>query len=286
VPYHEGMVPGLVIGLREGLETVVIVGAIVVFLRIQNRGDLVRSVWKASLVAAAICIVVAVVLRVVESDLPQRPQQGVKTIISVAAVLMVTYMIVWMRAFPKDHLHDSQESAAAAIDQNAGRALVLLAFFAALREGIEISVFAIASLGITGGSGWLTALGVVIGIAIALIVGIGVVRGSRHFNTALFFRISAVVLVICAAGIAMSAMHSAEGAGWLTAGQTPILDLSWLAPSGSVLSSITIGMFGIQPHPGAVEIAVWIAYFATMMTVVLIPRWPGRPTVNAPAPAS
>jgi high-affinity iron transporter len=273
-----------VIGLREGLETVVIVGAIVVFLRIQNRGDLVRSVWKASAIAAAICIVLAVVLRVVEAGLPLRPQQGLQTIISVSAVLMVTYMIVWMRAFPKDHLSDSRNAAAAAIDGNAGQALVLMAFFAVLREGIEISVFVIATLGITGGNGWLAALGVIIGIAVALIIGVGVVRGSRHLNTAMFFRVSAVILVVCAAGIAMSAMHSALGAGWLTAGQRPLLDLSWLAPTGSVLSSITIGMFGIQPHPGAVEIAVWIAYFVTMMTVVLIPRWPGRAAAGQGSP--
>ena len=177
------------IGLREGLETVVIVGAIVVFLRIQNRGDLVRSVWRASAIAAAICIVLAVVLRLVEAGLPLRPQQGLQTIISVAAVLMVTYMIVWMRAFPKDHLSDSRNAVAAALDGNAGHALVLMAFFAVLREGIEISVFVIATLGITGGNGWLAALGVIVGIAVALIIGVGVVRGSRHLNTAMFFRV-------------------------------------------------------------------------------------------------
>ncbi len=63
-----------------------------------------RSVGKASAIAAAICIVLAVVLRVLEAGLPLRPQQGPETVISVAAVLMVTYMTVWMRAFPKDHL--------------------------------------------------------------------------------------------------------------------------------------------------------------------------------------
>jgi hypothetical protein len=39
-----------------------------VFLRIQNRRDLVRSVWKASATAAVICIVLAVELRVSKPD--------------------------------------------------------------------------------------------------------------------------------------------------------------------------------------------------------------------------
>ena len=149
----------------------------------------------------------------------------------------------------------------------------MLAFLAVLREGFEIAVFVIATIGMTGGSAWLATWGAVLGVLVALVVGVGVVRGSTHLNVARFFRATALVLVVSAAGIAMATVHSGNAAGWITFGQTPQYDLSWLAPPGSVLSSFTTGMFGLQPYPVLIEVIAWIAYFVPMTAVVL---WPKR----------
>ncbi|HTX64106.1 MAG TPA: FTR1 family protein, partial [Acidimicrobiales bacterium] len=123
------MLPAFVIGLREGLETVVIIGAITVFLRSRQRLDLLRRVWWAAVLAGAICVGIAFVIRLVEVDLAWRQQEQFETVVGAAAVLMVTYMVVWMRRFPKDLQHDSSAAAASALARDTGRALVALAFF-------------------------------------------------------------------------------------------------------------------------------------------------------------
>jgi high-affinity iron transporter len=271
--YDRAVLPAFVIGLREGLETVVIIGAITIFLRLRQRGDLLRRVWRASAIAAAICVGIAFVIRLLEVNLAWRQQEQLETVVGVIAVVMVTYMIVWMRRFPKDLQHDASTAAASALASDTGRALVVLAFLAVLREGFEIAVFVIATIGMTGGGAWLATWGAVLGVLVALVVGVGVVRGSTHLNVAGFFRATALVLVVSAAGIAMATVHSGNAAGWITFGQTPQYDLSWLAPPGSVLSSFTTGMFGLQPYPVLIEVLTWIAYLVPMTAIVL---WPNR----------
>lgn len=274
------MLPAFVIGLREGLETVVIIGATALFLRARQRLDLLGKVWRASAIAAAICVGVALVIRFVEINLPWRRQEQFETVVGLVAVLMVTYMVVWMRRFPKDLQRDSSAAAAAALIGDSGRALILLAFFAVLREGFEIAVFVVATIGMTGSNAWEATGGAVLGVVVALVVGIGVVRGSTRLDVARFFRATALVLVLSAAGIALSTLNTANAAGWVTFGQTPQFDLSWLAPPGSVLSSFTTGMFGLQPYPVLIEVVAWLAYFVPMTAVVLWPRVKQRPAAG------
>jgi high-affinity iron transporter len=91
------VLPTFVIGLREGLEAALIVGIIAAFLAQQGRRDALRQVWLGVAVAVVICIGIAVALQAISSDLPQRGQEGLETVVGVLAVGMVTYMIIFMR---------------------------------------------------------------------------------------------------------------------------------------------------------------------------------------------
>src|SRR5690242_21497603 len=87
------MLPTFVIGLREGLEAALIVGIIAAFLGQQGRKDALRQVWIGTAAAVAICIGVAIALQVISSDLPQRQQEGLETVVGALAICMVTYMV-------------------------------------------------------------------------------------------------------------------------------------------------------------------------------------------------
>ena len=266
------MLPAFVIGLREGLETVVILGAIAVFLNHQGRRDQLRLVWLASAAAAALCLVVAITLRIVEVNLSTIAADRFEAVVGVVAVLTVTYMVIWMRRFPKDLMQDSGATAAARLARGSGRALAAMAFFAVLREGFEISVFVLALIGTKASSPVLGTVGAVAGVVLAVIVGVAVVRGGLHLHIARFFRATAFVLVLSAAGLAMTAVQAANAAGWLVFAQTPQFDWSHFTPPGTVTSSIVTGMFGIQPYPVLLDVVVWLGYLVPMLLVVALPR--------------
>ena len=118
------MLTTFVIALREGLEASLIVGIIAAFLKRQGRPDALRSMWVGVGLAVALCVAVAVVLRIVDNELPQREQEGLETIVALVAVAMVTYMIVWMTEHARDLKGQLQEQAAGALVQGSATALV------------------------------------------------------------------------------------------------------------------------------------------------------------------
>lgn len=270
------MLPTLVIGLREGLEASLIVGIIAAFLRQQERRDLLRWMVVGVAAATALCIGVGVALEVLSRDLPQRQQEGLETVIGALAVAMVSYMVVWMRRHSRE-LKGSLEGAAAvalaAGGSRAGRAMVLMAFLAVLREGFETVVFLLAAFNETG-NGASPMIGAVVGIAIAVLLGWAIYRGGVRLNLSKFFRATGLVLVFVAAGLVVTAFHTAHEAGWLDAGQGTTFSLAWLVRPGSVQSSLLTGMLGMQPHPVVIEVVGWLGYAIPMALYVAWP--PGR----------
>jgi len=275
------VLPTFVIGLREGLEAALIVGIIAAFLAQQGRRDALRQVWTGVAAAVLICIGIAVALQAISSDLPQRGQEELETVVGVLAVGMVTYMIIFMRRNARNLKGELEGAAASALASGSARALVVMAFLAVLREGFETAVFLLATFNASGDAtaSW---LGAVIGILLAAAAGYGIFRGGVRLNLSRFFRVTGLVLVVIAAGLVMTAFHTANEAGWLTAGQAQAFDLSWLVRPGTPVSSLFTGVLGIQPFPAWIEVAAWLAYLVPMALLV---AWPARRQRRSPATA-
>lgn len=269
------MLPTFVIGLREGLEAALIVGIIAAFLRKQGRPDLLRWVFTGIATAVVLCVAAGIALNVVSHDLPQKQQEGLETVIGALAVAMVTYMVVWMKRNSRGLKGQLEGLAADAMSGTSGaaRAMILMAFLAVLREGVETVVFLLAAFNqSTSGAG--SAVGACLGLAVAIALGYGIYRGGVRINLSKFFRATGLVLVLVAAGIVVNVLHTAHEAGWLDAGQQSTVDLSWLVKPGSVQASLLTGMLGLQPHPVAVEIIGWLVYLIPVGVFVAWP--PGR----------
>src|SRR4051794_19622313 len=140
------MLPAFVIGLREGVEAALIVGIVAAFLRREGRADALRPMWLGVLAAIALCVAVAVALEVADEQLPERGQEGLETVVAAGAVGIVTFMIVWMRRHARDLSGELRRSAGAALAGGSTAALVGMAFFAVIREGLETVVFLLAVL--------------------------------------------------------------------------------------------------------------------------------------------
>jgi high-affinity iron transporter len=266
------VLPTFVIGLREGLEAALIVGIIAAFLSQQGRKDALRQVWLGTGLAIILCIGIGIALQVISQDLPQRQQEGLETVVGALAVVMVTYMIFFMRRHARDLKGDLEGAAGSALAEGTGRALVMMAFLAVLREGFETAVFLLATFNASGDA-TLSWVGAVIGILLAAAIGYGIYKGGVRLNLSRFFRITGLVLVVVAAGLVMTAVHTANEAGWLNAGQQQAFDLSWLVRQGTPLSSLFTGVLGIQPFPVWIEVWAWLIYFVPM---VLLVGWPAK----------
>jgi len=266
-----------VIGLREGLEAALIVGIIATFLNQRGRGDLLGRVWMGVAIAVVLCLGAAIGLQVLNADLPSKQQEGLEAIVGVIAVCMVSYMLVWMQRNARGIKRDLEQAAAHALATGSAWALVGMAFFAVMREGLETAVFLLATFQASENA-LLASLGAVLGIVVAAALGFALYRGAVHIDLGKFFAGTSVVLVLVAAGLVMSSLHAAHNAGWVTIGQQPVVDLSWLVAAGSVQAALLTGMLGLRAQPTQIEVIGWVVYAALAAAFILWPR-------NATAPA-
>jgi len=261
----------LVIGLREGLEAALIVGIIAAFLK--RNGASLKPMWIGVATALALSIAVGFGLQAVEASLPQSGQEAMEAVIGAVAVVFVTTMIVWMRKHARGMKKELEREAAAALGSGTTWAMAGMAFLAVLKEGFETSVFLLATFQAST-SAAAAALGAVIGIAAAVVIGIGLYTGGVRLNLSRFFTITGVFLVFVAAGLVISTLRSAHEAGWITIGQQSTLDLSWLAPAGSLQAALVTGVLGIPADPRVIEVLGWVLYVVPVLAFSLWPqRW-------------
>src|SRR4051794_10716838 len=264
------MIPTFVITLREGVEAALIVGIIAAFLVKEGRRDALKQMWLGVGIAIALCAGVAVLLRVVGQELPQKEQEALETVIGLIAVSAVTYMIVWMRRNARGIKATLEGEAASALATGSTMALVGMAFLAVLREGFETSVFLLAAFQDASDT-TAAGSGAVLGLLAAVVIGLGLYRGGVRINLTRFFRFTGLILVFVAAGLLATAAHTAHEAGWINSFQGQALALTWLVQPGTVSGSLLTGMLGLQPQPTTVEATVYVLYALPMALYVL---WP------------
>lgn len=269
------MLPTLVIGLREGLEAALIVGIIAAFLGQRGRRDALPKVWAGVGLGVLICIGFGIALELLSQTLNQIQQERMETVIGAFAVIVVSSMVLWMSKHSRGMKGELEGAAASALAKGSAAALVLMAFLAVLREGFETVVFLLAVAQFSNDTA-LALTGAVLGILIATAIGYGIYRGGVRINMSRFFKITGVVLVIVAAGLVSSTLHTAWEGHWVSIGQQHVLDLSGVIGIGTPAESLFTGVLGIQVRPTLIEVVGWLTYLVVMLTVVLWPRR-GRP---------
>jgi high-affinity iron transporter len=260
----------LVIGLREGLEAALIVGIIAAFLK--RNGASLKPMWIGVGAALALSIAVGFILQAIEASLPQAAQEGMEAIIGAVAVVFVTTMIVWMKKHSRGMKKELEREAAAALGTGTTWALAGMAFLAVLKEGFETSVFLLATFQASTSSG-AAVLGAVIGIGGAIAIGIGLYTGGVRLNLSRFFTVTGVFLVFVAGGLVVTTLRTAHEAGWISFGQQRTIDLSWLAPTGSVQAALITGVLGIPADPRVIEVLGWVLFVVPVLAYSL---WPKR----------
>lgn len=270
------MLATAVIGLREGLEAALIVGIIAAFLKQSGRRDALRWVWAGVGIAILICLAVGVALQAINRTLPQRQQEMLECVVAGIAVLMVSFMVLWMRKHSRDMRSELQAATDSALAAGSTRALVVMAFLAVFREGFETAVFLLAAFQ-SALSPVQAVLGAVLGIAAALVLGYLIYRGGVKLNLAKFFKITGVVLVLVAGGLVMSTFRAAYEAGWITIGQQSAIRLGGVVRPGSLVESLLTGVLGIRSTLPVIEVMAYLLFVVPMLAVVLWPpkRLPG-----------
>lgn len=266
-------VPFLIM-LREGVEAALIVGIIASYLVATGRSQALRSVWLGVGLACLLCIAAGVGLEIAAAEFPQKAQEGFEAAVGLLAAVILTGMVFWMRKAAlsiKASLHGQVDSALARAE-GGGLALVAIAFLAVAREGLESVVFLMAAFS-QEDVGWEAPFGAVLGLFVAVAIGVAIFRFGRRLDLRRFFRWTGVLILFVAAGLLAGALRSAHEAGLWNQLQSTAYDLSETLPVDSLAGTLFAGLFGYRDAPSVGEVILYLAYLVPALVLFL--RTPG-----------
>ncbi|MFJ3877991.1 iron uptake transporter permease EfeU [Streptomyces sp. NPDC090077] len=271
------------IGLREGLEASLVVCILVAYLvKTGNRAAL-RPVWLGIAIACGLSLAFGAMLEFGTQELTFQAQELLGGSLSIISVGLVTWMVFWMKRTArhlKAELHGKLDSALA---MGTG-ALVATAFLAVGREGLETALFVWASVRASGEGSSAPLIGVLLGIATAIVLGWLFYRGALKINLAKFFKWTGGMLVVVAAGVLAYGVHDLQEAEFLGGLNDKAFDISSVIAPDSWYGVLLKGVFNFQPDPTVHQLVVWSLYLAVVLTLFLLPARLRTPAA-APAPA-
>jgi high-affinity iron transporter len=211
-----------VVVLREGIEVSLVVGILVTYLRRTGRSAYSRHVFLGLGAATLASLAAALLVRRlgIVADGP-----AVEGALMFLAAALVGSLVFWMwRAGRtlKARLEQRLESlvAEAAPGRTAARTALgvfALAFVMVLREGVETILFLTALAGTESGRPLWTGIGACLGLSLAVLFGIVLVRGSRRLRLTRFFAVTGLVLLILVVKLLAGGLHEFIEAGLVPA---------------------------------------------------------------------
>ena len=229
-------VSALTILVREGVEALLIVVAMIAFLRKAERGDELRFVhggWIAALVAGVLTWVAATTL-ISFSGASRELTEGFGGIF---AALVLVFVGIWMHGKAQADAWQKyvREKLNRSLDEGSGWFLFGLAFVVVYREAFETILFYAAMWEDSPGA---LLAGVCVGAAILAAIAWGMLRYSAKLPIAQFFRYSSIlvaVLAVVLAGKGTAAIQEAGIIGVTPLSFVPRIDWIGLQPSVQVV---------------------------------------------------
>ncbi|MDH0731623.1 FTR1 family protein [Pseudomonas sichuanensis] len=220
-------ISGLLILLREGLEAILVLAAILAFLRNTGQQSAVRSVnigWGLALVAGfATWALAAYVINVGGAQ---------RELLEGCTALFASVMVLWLGVWMHDRRHAAawQNYIKSSLVSGGGRfGFALLAFFSVYRELFEVILF-YETLWLQAGPAGHQAVLAGGATALVLLVGLAwvILRGSAKLPLALFFSINAALLCALSVVFAGHGVKALQEAGVLGTRPVAFFEFDWL----------------------------------------------------------
>ena len=272
-----------IIALREGIEAALIIAIMLSYLRKTNQLNLRKYVLYGTIVAILASLGVAVVVGLLWGIFEGTMLNVFEGVVVLIAATLLTTMIVWMwnaGARVTQEIEDSMESS---VVKQSGIGLALLSFSLVFREGVELSLFSMALVIQEGVESY---IGIALGLSLAVVIGLGIYKGSLKISIGSLFKWTSIFLILFAAGMIAYGIHELQEAGLLLIGPIEVWNINPpLLPDGSypllhdkgAIGGLAKALFGYNGNPSALEVVAYVAYLAVAFTYL----WVKQKGVNA-----
>lgn len=257
----------LLILIREGLEAILVVGALVAFLAKLGAAERRRDIHLGVGTAIGASLLTAAAIETVFRLSPAH-QEALEAVTMVVATVMLFWVSYWLLSkievarwnqFVKSRLSE-------ALGRRSTFALASVAFLAVYREGFETVLF-YKALVVSGGSGPVgvpIVLGFVVGAMLLAVVYVAINRYGVRLPLRPFFAVTSAFLYLMAFNFAGTAIAELQEGGFL-----PLTPVRWLPRIPA------LGMYPTVESALAQALLLALAAAALVWTFVVSPRRTG-----------
>ncbi len=265
-----------IISLREGIEAALIIAIMLSYLRKTNQINLRKYVIYGTIVAILASLGVAVVVGLLWGIFEGSMLNVFEGVVVLIAAILLTTMIVWMWNAGARVTQEIEESMESSVVKQSGIGLALLSFSLVFREGVELSLF---SMALVIQDGIQIYIGIALGLSLAVVLGIGIYKGSLRISLGSLFKWTSIFLILFAAGMIAYGIHELQEAGLLLFGPIEIWNINPpLLPDGSypllhdkgAIGGLAKALFGYNGNPSALEVVAYVGYLAVASTYLWV----------------
>ena len=216
--------------------------------------------------ALTMSLSVGAVLTFTSASLSAKAQAVFGGTLSVVAVVLVTTMVFWMRRAARTLSGELSGKVGSALAVG-GAGLVLTAFFAVGREGLETALFVWTNAQ-AAGSNVAPVTGALVGLALAGGLCVAMYRRLVTVDVSLFFARTGAVLLVIAAGVLAYGIGDLQEAEVLPGQGQLAFDLTARLPSGAWWVELVRGVTNLDPRMSWLQVASYLGFL-----VVALPRF-------------
>jgi high-affinity iron transporter len=232
------MISALLVALREGVEAALVVGIVLVYLNRSGRRALQGYVWAGVLAAAAASVVAGLLLKRLAIS-----EDGFEGVLMLGASALVVTMIVWMNHAARTlrrRIEQRVEAYAQRTTLAAGLGIGAFVFLMIVREGAElVLILRAVELSSTGVQLW---IGTLLGIGIAIAVGVFFFEGTLRIPLDRFFRATSMILMIVAFQLALTGLHELSEAEWIPSSKTEMATIGPIVRNEVFFFAVILGV--------------------------------------------
>jgi len=250
----------LLIGLREGLEALLVLGILFGMLSRLGHAEKGKLLWIGAGLGIVASILVGLLINTFVANwfASEGGAALFEIVVALTAVGILTYMVIWMHKHTTELLASAKRAVHAAVQDGRWVVLATLAFVTVFREGLETVLFFAAR---SGDVPWtdLVQSGA-IGFAVSAAIAFAIFRLTVQVDLRKFFAITGTLLVFIAAGLLIHVVHAAADLGWIGHG-TPLWDTSGVLPDEDHwLGGPLHALIGYEDQPTAFALLLYLTY--------------------------
>jgi len=256
------------LALREGLEAVLVVVIILLYLRKTNQRIYFKYVYLGIILAIAASIAFAIIFPLVFGEFTEIEEIFEGTTFIISGIFILTLVLWVSKEGPRmrENLEGKVENS---IKTQKVFSISFTAFIIIIREGVELVLLTTGATSQGSLNQVNVILGSIIGLIISILIGVLIFYGIKSINLSVFFKITNVMLILFAAGLITYGIHEFIEAGIIN----PIIEEMWNIehilperfPDGNpatpefleIIGVLLKALFGYNANPALLEVIIY-----------------------------